>query len=102
MSIGSSGNQGNTSPTDKGKDKIMVYNSETESEDGDPRYRIGSRFSSYHNGSNQTSKYKEETQANIKEDIPKEYVREFDNLYRQPIEPESKPVEEGKHDLDIP
>ena len=56
----------------------MVYNSETESEDGDPRYRVGSRFSSYHNGSNHTSKYKEEARTHINEEIPqepKEYVR---------------------------
>ena len=74
----------------------MVYNSETESEDGDPRYRVGSRFSSYHNGSNHTSKYKEEARTHINEEIPqeqKEYVRQLGNLYRDAVEPEFKPEE---------
>lgn len=37
----------------------MVYNSETESEEGDPRQKVGSRFSSYTN-SNKPSSNKEE------------------------------------------
>lgn len=50
----------------------MVYNSDTESEEGDPRYRVGSRFSSYHNEPKQVN---QDAHHSINEDIkevPKE------------------------------
>ena len=69
------GNQGNTSTTDKGKDKVMVYNSDTDSEEADPRYRVGSRFSSYHNESIKAGNVKDSAHHPIDEDI-QEVTRE--------------------------
>ena len=57
---------GNTS-TNEGKDKINVLNSDSDSEGGDPRYRVGSRFSSYHNDLKESKK--EEPQNPIEEQI---------------------------------
>lgn len=47
----------------------MVYNSDTESEEGDPRYRVGSRFSSYHNESNKAEDFKKADRKEIHEEI---------------------------------
>ena len=62
LSLASAENQGNTSFTDKGKDKIVAYNSESDSEEGDPRFRVGSRFSSYQNQSNKEESKRIESQ----------------------------------------
>lgn len=47
----------------------MVYNSDTESEEGDPKYRVGSRFSSYHNDPYNSQKDSENLKDNINEEI---------------------------------
>ena len=54
--------QGNTSVTEKGKDKVIAYNSDTESEVGDPRYKVGSRFSQHQVEAAQEEKKNNETQ----------------------------------------
>ena len=51
--------------TEKGKDKIMVYNSETDSDEGDPSHKASVRFSSYSNSNKLSSKQWE----NIKQEI---------------------------------
>ena len=56
------------SGSNKGKDKIMVYNSDSESEEGDPKLRVGSRFSSYHNEES-TDNLQKGQNDNINEDI---------------------------------
>lgn len=50
---------GNTS-TNGGKDKVNVLESDTESEVGDPRYRVGSRFSSYNNNEKDLKKVEDQ------------------------------------------
>jgi hypothetical protein len=66
--IATSANNGNMSPSNVGKDKVMVYNSDSESEEGDPKLRVGSRFSSYHNEGS-TDNLQKNKNNNIKEDI---------------------------------
>jgi hypothetical protein len=47
---------------------VVVYNSDTESEEGDPKYRVGTRFSSYHND----PYYSQKESDNLKEQINEE------------------------------
>ena len=53
----------------KGKDKVVVYNSDTESEEGDPKYRVGTRFSSYHNDPYNSQKESDNLKDQINEEI---------------------------------
>ena len=47
----------------------MVYNSESDSEEGDPRFRVGSRFSSNHNQSVKEESKKIESQRDLPDKI---------------------------------
>lgn len=61
---GMSGNQ------DQGKDKIIAYASDTESEPGDPRHRVGSRFSSHLADSKNKTIAAEDIASPVEDDIP--------------------------------
>ena len=68
----------NNASTDKGRDKVMVYHSDSESEEGDPRYKVGSRFSNYNTGSNKRSSNHESVPKNQPiEEAPLEQSKEY-------------------------
>lgn len=50
----------------------MVYHSDSDSEEGDPRYKVGSRFSNYNTGSNNRT-------SNHESVTPKEPIEEQSN-----------------------
>jgi hypothetical protein len=68
----------NNASTDKGRDKVMVYHSDSESEEGDPRYKVGSRFSNYNTGSNKrTSNHESMNQQEPIEETQNEQSKEY-------------------------
>jgi hypothetical protein len=56
----------------------MVYHSDSESEEGDPRYKVGSRFSNYNTGSNKrTSNHESMNQQEPIEETQHEQSKEY-------------------------